>query len=159
MDLRNKIVDLKQLQKINTAWKTLGKKVVFTNGCFDIIHQGHLHILRTCKNLGDKLIVGLNADSSVKKLKGTNRPIKDEATRAELLASLTYVDALVIFEEQTPQNLIENLQIDILAKGGDYKKNEIIGAEFVEKNGGSVAIIPFLSGFSSTNLINKMKTD
>ncbi len=157
MDLRNKVITLKAMKQQLVAWQLKGNKVVFTNGCFDLIHQGHLHLLRECKKLGDKLIVAVNADSSVKKLKGENRPVKDENTRAEVLSSLMYVDAVVIFDEETPKNLIENLNtIDVLVKGGDYKKAEIVGADIVEENGGEVVIIPFLDGFSSTNLIEKM---
>lgn len=155
MDLRNKILDLKTLQQRIIAWKIKGETVVFTNGCFDIIHQGHLHILRACCELGSKVVVGLNADISVKMLKGESRPIKDQATRAELLAALTYVDAVVIFEQETPQALIEAISIDFLVKGGDYEKQNVVGSEWVEKNGGKTIIVPFLEGFSSTKLIER----
>ena len=139
-------------------WKKSGKKIVFTNGCFDILHRGHISILSQTADLGDKLIIGLNSDTSIKKLKGNNRPILDEMSRAMLLGSLSFVDAVILFSEKTPLQLIKNISPDILAKGGDYKINEIVGSDIVKKNGGDVVLVPFINGFSSTQIINKIKS-
>jgi len=155
--LNNKIYSLKQLEnKVNT-WKQTGEEVVFTNGCFDIIHRGHIEVLAQTADLGDKLILGLNSDSSITKLKGKNRPIIDEQSRAILLASLSFVDAVVLFSEDTPIKLISTLKPDILAKGGDYEIETIVGNEIVQNNGGEVILVPFLDGFSSTTIIDKIK--
>ncbi len=156
VDLRKKILDLNTLKHRIVSWKMKGDRIVFTNGCFDIIHEGHLHLLREAKQLGDRLVVGLNNDNSVKRLKGSDRPVKNEQIRAELLASLTYVDAVTLFEEDTPEALIQTIEIDVLTKGGDYQKSEIVGNDFVETNGGEVVMIPFKKGHSSTQLINKI---
>ncbi len=132
-------------------------KVVFTNGCFDILHPGHLHILAAAKDLGDLLIVGLNSDSSVKLLKGPDRPVMDESSRAMLLAGLQVVDLVVIFSEETPLKLIETINPDILVKGGDYKIDQIVGSAHVKASGGQVITIPLLEGFSTTGIISKSK--
>jgi rfaE bifunctional protein nucleotidyltransferase chain/domain len=121
------------------------------------VHRGHIEVLANTADLGDKLIIGLNSDSSIKDLKGENRPIMDETSRAILLASLQFVDAVVFFSEETPYKLIETLVPDILAKGGDYKVTEIAGNEVVLENGGEVILIPFIDGFSSTNIVEKIK--
>lgn len=136
--------------------KDLGHKIVFTNGCFDILHLGHITYLEQAKTKGDILIVGLNSDASVKRLKGDKRPIKDEQSRASILAALSSVDLVIIFEEDTPIDLISVIAPDVLVKGGDYKKEDIVGADFVESYNGRVEIIPFLEGHSSTDLINKL---
>lgn len=138
-------------------WKLLQKKIVFTNGCFDILHKGHLEILSKAASLGDILVVGVNADSSVKKLKGDGRPVNDESFRAAMLASLLVTDGVTIFEEETPLNLIRTIEPDVLVKGGDYTIEEIVGAEDVIKNGGEVVIIPFVKGYSTTALIEKIQ--
>lgn len=151
----NKIVSEEELDKRLAQWRVLSKTVVFTNGCFDILHAGHIQSLTQAANEGDYLIVGLNSDSSVKKLKGENRPINDEQSRALVLASLGMVDAVVIFGEDTPLNLIRKIMPDVLVKGGDYKLEEIVGAEEVIANSGRVVINPILPGFSTTSLINK----
>ena len=130
---------------------------VFTNGCFDILHRGHIDVLAKTADLGDKLIIGLNSDSSIRKLKEENRPIVDEKSRALLLAAFSFVDAIVLFSEQTPINLITDIRPDILAKGGDYKIEEIVGYEVVQQNGGEVITIPLTEGFSSTNIIDKIQ--
>ena len=155
--IKDKIFNLNDLKNKVTSWKENGHKIVFTNGCFDIMHKGHIEVLSKSSDLGDKLIIGLNSDSSVQKLKGNSRPIIDENSRAIALAALSFVDAIVLFSEETPINLISTLTPDILAKGGDYEIRTIVGHEIVQKNGGEVILIPFVDGFSSTNIINKIK--
>jgi rfaE bifunctional protein nucleotidyltransferase chain/domain len=139
------------------VWRQSGEKVVFTNGCFDIFHFGHLHLLREAKQYGTKLIVALNSDTSVQKLKGTQRPINKEMYRAEILAALEIVDAVVIFNEETPESLIYQLSPDVLVKGGDYALEQIAGAKYVVENGGKVKIIPLVEGFSSTYFLEMLK--
>jgi len=136
-------------------WKTIGGKVVFTNGCFDILHRGHAELLAQCASFGDYVVVGLNSDSSVKKLKGLTRPIHDEQSRALLIAALQWVDAVVIFKENTPEELIQAILPDVLVKGGDYTLSQIAGAEFVKANGGEVRIVPLVDGFSTTSILAK----
>ena len=135
--------------------KANGKKVVFTNGCFDIIHKGHTTYLELARGLGDFLIIGLNSDTSVTKLKGPNRPINQETIRANNLLKLDYVDAVTIFSEETPQKIIEELRPDFLVKGGDYEPENIVGSDRVRSDGGQVVILPFVSGHSTTNIIEK----
>ena len=156
MTFKNKIQTIKSSKELLQDLKMLNHKIVFTNGCFDILHLGHITYLEQAKEKGDILIVGLNSDASVKRLKGTERPIKDEQSRASILAALSSVDIVIIFEEDTPIDLITAVNPNVLVKGGDYKKENIVGAEFVESQGGSVEIIPFLEGHSSTDLINKL---
>ncbi len=135
------------------------KKIVFTNGCFDILHIGHIRYLSLAKSLGDILVVGVNSDSSVKRLKGPKRPINNENNRKEMLLSLKSVDFVLIFNEDTPLNLIEKINPNILVKGGDWSIDKIIGADFVIKNGGEVLSLPFVDGESTTNTIkNVIKT-
>ena len=136
-------------------WKKQNKKIVFTNGCFDIIHRGHIEYLCKAKEMGDILIVGLNSDESVKKLKGDNRPINDQMARLLILASLMFIDAVVLFNDDTPLNLIKMINPDILVKGGDYDTEKIVGYNFVTQNGGKVSIIDFVPGYSTTNIIKK----
>ena len=155
--LNNKIYSLKELENQVTSWKQVGEKVVFTNGCFDIIHRGHIEVLAQTADLGDRLIIGINSDSSIQKLKGKNRPIIEEKSRAILLASLSFVDAVILFSEDTPINLISTLKPDILSKGGDYEISTIVGHEVVQENGGQVILVPFVDGFSSTTIIDKIK--
>ena len=131
------------------------KKIVFTNGCFDIIHPGHIHVLSKAKLFGDILVVGLNSDKSVKKLKGDSRPIQNEKTRSQKLLELKYVNHVIIFEDLTPKRLIHIISPDVLVKGGDYKTNEIVGAKRVISSGGVVKIIPLTPGFSTTAIIRK----
>ena len=135
----------------------MGKKVAFTNGCFDILHEGHIFSLSQAANESDFLIVGVNSDASTKRLKGTERPINNEQSRSILLASLAIVDAVIIFEEDTPLNLISSLQPDVLVKGGDYTLDQIIGAKEVIANGGRVVINPIVEGFSTTGIVEKIK--
>ena len=134
------------------------QKIVFTNGCFDILHFGHVHYLLEAKKLGDILVVGLNSDDSVRRLKGPTRPINGEKERAFVLASLAFVDYITLFEEDTPENLIKVVQPDVLVKGGDYTIDQIVGADFVMQNGGTVTTIPFVEGYSSTQIIEQLKT-
>ncbi|MBN1353915.1 MAG: adenylyltransferase/cytidyltransferase family protein, partial [Candidatus Omnitrophica bacterium] len=132
----NKIKNIKSIAKITAVLRKRGKKIVFTNGCFDILHYGHLKYLKKCKNLGDVLIVGLNSDSSVKKLKGAGRPLTKQAERAAVLSALEFVDYVVIFGESTPARLIESVAPDILAKGGDWRPESIVGGKYVKTRGG-----------------------
>lgn len=155
--IRNrKILDLEILKKQIAGLKLKGETIVFTNGCFDIIHSGHIHTLSEAKALGTKLIVGINSDASVKRLKGEKRPILSEDERALIVAALSFVDFVILFEEDTPYNLIKNLTPNILVKGGDYTIDEIVGADIVLQHGGKVEMIPFLTGFSTTNTIEKI---
>ena len=155
--LLNKISDLPKLQTSISAWKSEGKKVVFTNGVFDLLHIGHITYMAKAAELGDKLIIGLNSDSSVKRIKGDDRPVNDQNSRAALLAALFFVDAIVVFEEDTPINLIATLMPDILVKGADYSVENIVGAKEVIANGGEVKTINFVEGYSSTSIIQKIR--
>lgn len=155
--IKNKILSLNDAAHQAKRWRLLNKKVVFTNGCFDILHRGHIEILSQAAASGDVLIVGINSDASVKRLKGNDRPVNDESFRALMLASLTIIDAVVLFEEDTPLNLINLIQPDVLLKGGDYAIEQIVGAEEVIKNGGEVKIVPFVKGYSTTTLIQKIQ--
>lgn len=155
--INSKIFTLEDLKVQVDSWKKSGEKVVFTNGCFDVVHRGHIEVLARTADLGSKLIIGLNSDSSIKDLKGANRPIINEGSRAILLAALSFVDAIVLFSEDTPINLISTLLPDVLAKGGDYEIETIVGHKVVQKNGGKVILVPFVDGFSSTNIIEKIK--
>ena len=143
-------------QRMLTIWQFQGKKIVFTNGCFDILHLGHIDYLSKAKDLGDLLIIGLNTDKSVSKIKGSNRPIQDEYSRAMVLASLGFVDAVVFFGEDTPYNLIKTTQPDILVKGADYKPENIVGYDIVTNKGGKVVTIEFLEGYSTTAIEKKI---
>ena len=134
------------------------QKIVFTNGCFDVLHFGHVHYLLEAKKLGEILVVGLNSDDSVRRLKGPSRPINGEKERAFVLAALSFVDYVVLFEEDTPENLIKAVRPDVLVKGGDYALDQIVGADFVRENGGTVTTIPFVEGFSSSQIIEQLKT-
>ena len=154
--IRSKVLSLTKLQEqLNVVRE--GKKVVFTNGCFDVIHRGHVSYLAQARDLGDLLVLGLNSDSSVRRLKGPTRPVNDEESRALVLASLECVDYVVLFEEDTPYQLIQTVQPDILVKGGDYQLNEIVGYDIVKARGGEVLTLPFVDGFSSTSIINRLK--
>ena len=132
------------------------KKIVFTNGCFDILHPGHIHILSKAKSLGDILVVGLNSDLSVKNLKGDKRPLVSEDDRSRVLLSLRFVDYVIIFNELTPLKVIKKIKPDFLVKGGDYNENDIVGSDFVKASGGQVEIIKFLDGYSSSNYIDNL---
>lgn len=144
---------------VENAVKLHQQKIVFTNGCFDVLHFGHVHYLLQAKELGDVLVVGLNSDDSVRRLKGPSRPINGEKERAFVLAALACVDYVVVFEEDTPKELIETVRPDVLVKGGDYALDQIVGADFVTRTGGSVTTLPFVEGFSSTRIIEQLKTE
>lgn len=151
--MHQKIKTAAEIKKISGQAKQEGKKIVFTNGCFDLLHIGHITYLKQAKNLGDILIVGLNSDSSVKQIKGKKRPIIPEDERACILASLEYVSYVVLFSEETPYNLIETILPDILVKGSDYQEKDVVGADIVKQKGGSLKLLPLLEGKSTTNLI------
>jgi D-glycero-beta-D-manno-heptose 1-phosphate adenylyltransferase len=155
--LLDKITDVASLKRKMAAWRFQDKKVVFTNGVFDLLHTGHIMYLTKAAELGEKLIIGVNTDASVKRLKGPERPVNDENSRALLLASLFFVDAIVLFDDDTPLNLITELKPDILVKGADYAIENIVGAKEVIANGGEVKTIDFVDGFSSTSIIQKIK--
>jgi rfaE bifunctional protein nucleotidyltransferase chain/domain len=152
-----KIQQLSIVKSTITGWQAAGNKVVFTNGVFDLLHIGHVTYLAKAAELGDKLVIGLNSDSSVKRIKGEDRPINDKNNRAALLAALFFVDAIVIFDEDTPLELITALMPDILVKGADYSVENIVGAREVMANGGEVKTIEFVAGHSSTSIIQKIK--
>ncbi|MBK8521478.1 MAG: D-glycero-beta-D-manno-heptose 1-phosphate adenylyltransferase [Chitinophagaceae bacterium] len=153
-----KIFTLTELKHQVKRWRLTNKKIVFTNGVFDILHEGHIASLSEAAVHGHILIVGINADASVKRLKGDSRPVNNEGSRTLLMASLVMVDAVVLFEEDTPLNLITALLPDVLVKGGDYTIEQIVGAKEVMANGGEVKIVPILEGFSTTGIIERMKS-
>lgn len=150
------IVERKNIKALSEKLKSDGNKIIFTNGCFDILHSGHVFYLQKAKQQGDILILGLNSDASVRRLKGEKRPINSEMDRAIVISELKSIDYVVIFEEDTPLEIISLIVPDILVKGGDYKKEDVVGKDIVESNGGQVVIIPFVDGKSTTNIINKI---
>ena len=157
--INNKIFDLQNLMKKIEKWRSENKKIVFTNGCFDLIHLGHIEILARSSDFGDKLIIGVNSDLSIKKLKGKNRPIIEESSRIKQLSALEFVDALVLFDEETPLKLIETIKPDVITKGGDYTAKNIVGNEVVSQKNGEVIVIPLTRGYSTTSILNKIKND
>ena len=154
--IQNKIMNIQSLQKMIAVWRFLSKKIVFTNGCFDLLHQGHIYLLNTARSFGDVLIVGLNSDASVSRIK-PGRPVQDEQSRTRLMASLEVVDAVILFGEETPKELIEKILPDVLVKGGDYKLEDVVGRTSVEKHGGKVELVPLEEGFSTSGLIAKIR--
>lgn len=152
-----KIKSLGSLASTARRLRRSGKKIVFTNGCFDVLHVGHVRYLAQARRLGGALVVALNSDASVRGLKGPGRPVCSEKNRAEVLASLECVDAVTVFSERTPERVIRAVKPDFLVKGGDWKKKDIVGADFVESYGGRVKIIPFIDGFSTTRVLEKIK--
>ena len=154
--IKNKLLSREALETKLAEWRSAGETIVFTNGCFDILHRGHVEYLAQAADLGDKLIVGLNTDASVKRLKGESRPVNDEKSRALLLSALQFVDAVVFFDEDTPYELIKQVQPDILVKGNDYKPEEIVGYDIVTAKGGKVLTIDLVEGFSTTNIIKRL---
>ena len=154
--IEKKIFDRTSLAKQTSQWRAQKQKVVFTNGCFDILHYGHLYYLAQAASLGQKLIVGMNSTESVQRLKGAHRPIQDEKTRLTLMASLSYVDAVCFFKEDTPYELIKAAQPDVLVKGGDWKIEQIVGSDIVIKSGGEVKSLAFVEGFSTTAIETKI---
>lgn len=155
-ELEAKILNEKDLIRKISDINKKNQKIVFTNGCFDILHKGHVAYLHAASKLGDILIIGLNTDNSVKRLKGPDRPLKDEETRALILSAMQFIDYIVLFDEDTPYNLINIVKPDILVKGGDYKIEDIVGYDIVTQKGGKIMTIDFVEGHSSTKIINKM---
>lgn len=154
--IQQKIFDSHSLQKQIALWRFHEKKIVFTNGCFDLLHLGHIDYLAKAASMGDVLIVGLNTDASVSKIKGPARPISNEHSRLMVMASLFFVNAVILFDEPTPYELIKMVQPDILAKGGDYKVEEIVGYDIVKANGGQVVTIDLVEGYSTTLIEKKI---
>ncbi|MBY0553757.1 D-glycero-beta-D-manno-heptose 1-phosphate adenylyltransferase [bacterium] len=152
-----RVLNSATLEQTVQSYRSQNKKIVFTNGCFDLLHIGHVTYLEEAKKLGDVLIVGINSDDSVKKLKGPTRPIQNEYDRSEILAALKSVDHTYIFDEETPLNLIKNVKPDVLVKGGDWKIDQIVGSDFVLSYGGSVQSLNFVNGKSTTSIIEKSK--
>lgn len=157
-NIKSKLFSIEELEDKIGTWRENGDKIIFTNGCFDIVHKGHIEVLAKTADLGNKLIIGLNSDNSIKKNKGSTRPIVDEQARAFLLASLCFVDAIILFSEETPINLIKILKPDVLAKGGDYTIETIIGHKQVKNYNGEVVLVPFIDGYSTTDIIEKIKS-
>ncbi|HXH99683.1 MAG TPA: D-glycero-beta-D-manno-heptose 1-phosphate adenylyltransferase [Sphingobacteriaceae bacterium] len=155
--LKNKIVNTDHLKGLIESWKLQHKKIVFTNGCFDLLHLGHIDYLMKAADLGDKLVIGLNSDHSTKCLKGPTRPINNEESRSAILAALFFVDVVVLFDDETPYNLIDLVKPDILVKGSDYHVEDIAGADIVKAEGGEVRLIDFLPGYSTTAIEKKIK--
>lgn len=157
MNSTDKIFTIPQLQDRLQIWHNQNQKIVFTNGCFDLLHLGHVDYLEKARNLGDKLVLGLNTDASISRIKGPNRPLQDEKSRARIMASLLFIDAVVLFNEDTPLELIKIVQPDILVKGDDYTIESIVGHEVVLARGGEVKTIPLVKGYSTTNIVNKIE--
>jgi rfaE bifunctional protein nucleotidyltransferase chain/domain len=157
MITEQKIKTLEEAVKEVSNWQSENKKVVFTNGCFDIVHLGHIDYLEKARALGHKLVLGLNTDASVSRLKGPSRPVVNEYARARMMAALSFVDTVILFDEPTPKELIEALKPDILVKGDDYSTETIVGSDFVLSKGGVVKTVPLVKGYSTTALIDKIK--
>ncbi len=155
--INNKIISADYFKSKRKCFNN--NRVIFTNGCFDILHLGHIDYLIKARKLGDVLIIGLNTDNSVKKLKGEKRPVNNQNARALLLASLEFVDFVILFDDETPLNLIKMITPDVLVKGGDYSIESVVGGDFVLNYGGTVEIIPFLEGYSTTNIINNLQNN
>lgn len=158
-NIKNKIYTQADLTAILNVWRLLEKKIVFTNGCFDLLHLGHIDYLSKAADMGDKLVIGLNSDASVAALKGAGRPISDQISRSVLLASFSFVDAVVLFDDPTPIQLIEWVRPDVLVKGADYTIDKIAGAEMVMQYGGLVKTIDFLNGYSTSLIEKKIKSN
>ena len=152
-----KILTLEDAIQLVKRWQDEGNKIVFTNGCFDIVHLGHIDYLEKARNLGHKLVVGVNTDSSVSRLKGPSRPVVNQYARARMIVAFEFVDAAILFDEPTPKELIEAICPNILVKGDDYSFENIIGADFVVSNGGEVKTIPLVKGYSTSSIIEKIK--
>jgi rfaE bifunctional protein nucleotidyltransferase chain/domain len=155
--IKSKIIDYSQLDNLIADWKSDNETIVFTNGCFDIIHQGHIDYLAKAADKGSKLIIGVNTDNSVSRIKGPSRPIQDEYSRMMILAAMEFVDALILFDDETPINLINQVIPNILVKGSDYNVEDIVGYETVVNNGGRVETIDFLPGFSTSSIEKRIK--
>lgn len=154
--IKSKILNLSQLDELVANWKKAEERIVFTNGCFDIIHQGHIDYLSKARDLGTKLIIGVNTDRSVSAIKGSHRPIQDEYSRMTILAAMEFVDAVILFDEDTPINLISRVIPNVLVKGSDYKAEDIVGYDLVVGNGGKVETLDFLEGFSTSAIERKI---
>ncbi len=157
--IKNKVLDRDKLKNQLAVWRFQDKKIVFTNGCFDLLHLGHIDYLSKAKDHGNVLIVGVNTDASVQRLKGENRPVKDEVSRSMIMASLQFVNAVVLFDEDTPYELIKLVQPDVLVKGSDYEPEDIVGYDIVKARGGEIVTIDFLEGYSTTGIIEKIKSE
>ena len=155
--IQQKIIQRQELEKKLAYWRFMESKIVFTNGCFDILHRGHIEYLAKAANLGDVLLVGLNTDRSVKQLKGDSRPLQDGYSRALCLASLRFVDRVIFFDEETPYELIQYIQPHILVKGSEYKEKDIVGGDIVKQNGGKIATIDMIKGYSTSDIISRIK--
>lgn len=155
--INNKIYTTETLKRQLAVWRFLEKKIVFTNGCFDILHLGHIDYLSKAKDLGNILIVGVNSDDSVRRIKGKSRPITDETSRSTIIASLHFVDAVVLFDEDTPYELIKLVRPDVLVKGSDYKPEEIVGYDIVTAKGGEIITVDFLPGYSTTAIEKRIR--
>ena len=153
--LQSKILSFSALESQLKKWRNANEKIVFTNGCFDLIHFGHVDYLAKARDLGNRLVVGLNTDASIRRLKGSSRPVKDEQSRLALLAGMAFVDAVVLFDEETPIKLIKAIRPDVLVKGGDYKIKDIVGHKEVSQSGGSIVTIPLVKGLSTSKIISK----
>jgi rfaE bifunctional protein nucleotidyltransferase chain/domain len=152
-----KLKSLEEIKAIVVDARTNGKKVAFTNGCFDLLHRGHVHVLRAARACADLLIVGINSDQSVKQIKGPTRPVLPESDRCELVGAMEMVDFVVLFNEPDPHNLISAIRPDVLVKGGDWHTEKIIGSDMVEEAGGRVVVVPYIKGFSTTEIIERIK--
>ena len=157
--IKNKVLDRDKLKNQLAVWRFQDKKIVFTNGCFDLLHLGHIDYLSKAKDHGNVLVVGVNTDASVQRLKGENRPVKDETSRSMIMASLQFVNAVVLFDEDTPYELIKLVQPDVLVKGSDYEPEDIVGYDIVKAKGGDIVTIDFLEGYSTTGIIEKIKSE
>jgi rfaE bifunctional protein nucleotidyltransferase chain/domain len=156
-DIKQKIIPIgKELPSLS-LWKEQREQIVFTNGCFDIIHRGHVDYLARAASLGSKMIIGLNTDNSIRRIKGNSRPVTDEYSRAFILGAFTFIDSVILFDEDTPYNLIQYIQPDILVKGSDYKEEDIVGADIVKTKGGKIVTMDFVPGFSSSTIIDKIR--
>ena len=153
-----KITSAEKIKPILTELQNQGKKIVFTNGCFDIIHRGHVEYLAKSASLGDYMVLGLNSDASVRRLKGESRPVQDEYSRAVILAGMEFIDAVILFEEDTPYELIKIIEPDILAKGADYKPESIVGYDIVKARGGEILTVELTEGFSTSSIIKKINS-
>jgi len=157
LSVSGKLKSLEEIKAIVNQARNNGKRVAFTNGCFDLLHRGHVHVLRQAKACGDLLIVGINSDESIKQIKGAARPVLPESDRCELLGAMEMVDCVILFNEPDPHNLISALRPDVLVKGGDWNAGKIIGADVVEETGGRVVVVPYIKGFSTTEIIERIK--
>ena len=157
--IRSKIKTLDEIIAASENWQSQNKRIVFTNGCFDIVHLGHIDYLSRAADLADVLVIGVNTDASVSRIKGENRPLQDELSRSMLLASFQFVEAVVLFDDDTPYELIKAIQPDVLVKGSDYKEADIVGADIVGDKGGKIVTIDFLDGYSTSSIIEKANND